>query len=809
MAGTCCAEAVENRPASKYPLPERVQRLKAAWLAARPSISAARAKAFTDVYKANPGVPPILLRAMAFKRACETAPLAIFDDELIVSHPSGRRRAGEVAPDIAWRWVRDELDNLPTRAQDPYQVSDEDRRLLIEEIFPYWESRSVDEISQAQLEDAGLWRWSSESFVCDVSIKTQNGGGDTCPGYDNILLVKGFAGIRAEAEERLAALDIAKPEDIDRILFYKAAVVTCDGAIAYARRYAELASAMAKMERNPRRKAELEGIAAACRRVPAHPPRTYQEALQAVWIAQSLFILEENQTGISIGRADQFLYPYYQADIESGRISKEEAYELTCSWLIKLAESMWLVSAGTAMYFAGYQPFINLVVGGQKREGGDATNELSYVIMEASKCLGLYQPSLAARIHNQSPHKFLKKVVDVIRSGIGFPACHFDDAHIRMMLRKGFSYEDARDYCLMGCVEPQKSGRIYQWTSTGYTNWPVAIEFALFNGVYPYDGHRLGLETGDTASFATYEDFEAAVKAQIGHIARQAAAATLITQRIHRDHAPKPYVSLLVEGCMESGRNVTEGGAFLNNGPGLIWTGLADYANSMAAIRRLVFEERRYTLAELAAAIRANFEGHEQLRRDCLAAPKYGNDDDYVDRIARDVVNFTEAECNRYRMLYSRMKHGTLSISNNTPQGKLVGALPSGRLAGMPLADGISPSQQTDRKGPTAIIKSVSKLNVEAMEIGMVHNFKLYEGTLESAEGENALIALLRTASLLGNAQMQFSYVSNETLRKAQERPEEYRDLMIRVAGYSAFFVELCKEVQDEIISRTMLDKLH
>lgn len=808
MSETCCAEAVTKSTSSKYPLPARIQRLKQSWLQSRPSISVARAKAFTDVYKENPGVPPLLLRALAFKRACETAPLAIFDDELIVSHPSGRRRAGEVAPDIAWRWVRDELDNLPTRAQDPYQVSEADRQLLLEEIFPYWESRSVDEISQAQLEEAGLWRWSSESYICDVSIKTQNGGGDTCPGYDNILLVKGFAGIQAEAQQKLAELDASNPEDIDRILFYKASIVTCQGAIAYAQRYADLAQAMAQQEANPQRKAELENIATVCRHVPAHPPRTYQEALQSVWIAQSLFILEENQTGISIGRADQYLYPYYLADIESGRISMEEGYELTCSWLVKLAESMWLVSAGTAMYFAGYQPFINLVVGGQKREGGDASNALSYVIMEASKSLGLYQPSLAVRIHNQTPHKFLKKVVDVIKSGIGFPACHFDDAHIRMMLRKGFSYEDARDYCLMGCVEPQKSGRIYQWTSTGYTNWPVAIEFALFNGVYPYDGHKLGLETGDPASFATYAEFEAAVRAQVAYIAKQAAAATLITQRIHRDYVPKPYVSLLVEGCMESGKNVTDGGAFLNNGPGLIWTGLADYANSMAAIRKLVFEEQRYSMAEMVAAIRSNFEGYEQLRRDCQAVCKYGNDDDYVDQIARDLVNFTETECNRYRMLYSRMKHGTLSISNNTPQGKLVGALPSGRLAAAPLADGISPSQQTDRKGPTAIIKSVSKLNVEAMEIGMVHNFKLFEGTLESEEGENALIALLRTASLLGNAQMQFSYVSNETLRAAQLRPDDYRDLMIRVAGYSAFFVELCKDVQDEIISRTMLDKL-
>jgi len=795
------------RPAEGTDLTPRVQRLKAAYLAARPSVSISRARACTEVYRANPGMAPVVLRAMAFHRACETAPLALFGDELIVSHPGGARRAGEVAPDIAWRWVRDELDTLPTRAQDPYDVCEQDKRVLREEIFPYWEGRSVDEISETRLREAGLWSWACESFICDVSIKTQNGGGDTCPGYDTILLPKGFAGVRDEARARLAALDPADPQAQDAMDFYKAAIITCDAAILYARRYAAHAATLAAKEKNPARRAELETIAATCEHVPAHPPRTFQEALQSVWFAESLFTLEENQTGISLGRADQYLYPYYRTDIDSGRLTHEQAAEMVCCWIIKMAEVMWLTSRETAMYFAGYQPFINLVVGGQKREGGDATNELTLLFMDCSRLLGLYQPSLAVRIHNTSPQHFLKKVVEVVRSGIGFPACHFDDAHIRMMLSKGFGYEDARDYCLMGCVEPQKSGRIYQWTSVGYTNWPVAIEFALNNGVFLHDGTVQGLRTGDPASFATYEAFETAVKEQIRHITHLAARATIISQRIHRDHAPKPLVSVLVEGCMESGKNVMDGGALHNCGPGLIWTGLADYANSMAAVRKVVYQDRRCTLADLAQALRDNFQGHEDLRRTCLAAPKYGNDDDEVDLIAKELVDFTEATHKRHRMLYAPMSHGTLSISNNTPQGMLIGALPSGRLKGAPLADGISPAQQTDTKGPTAIIRSVSKLNTESMEIGQVHNFKLMRGILDTPEGEAGLINLLRTASILGNAQMQFSYVDNATLLAAQADPETYRDLMIRVAGYSSFFVELCREVQDEIISRTTLTR--
>jgi len=459
-----------------------------------------------------------------------------------------------------------------------------------------------------------------------------------------------------------------------------------------------------------------------------------------------------------------------------------------------------------AKYFAGYQPFINCTVGGQKRTGGDATNDLTYLIMDAVRFTKMYQPSLACRIHNQSPQKYLQKIVEVVKAGLGFPACHFDDSHIKMMLAKGFSLEDARDYCLMGCVEPQKSGRIYQWTSTGYTQWPIAIEFALNRGMMKWRGTVEGIDTGELENIKTYEEFDAVCKKQIENIIRLSAIGTIVSQRVHRDLVPKPLMSLLVEGCMEKGTDVTNGGAMINCGPGLIFSGLGTYADSMAAIKKLVFEEKKYTLTQIRDALNANFEGWETLRTDCMNAPKYGNDDDYADLIASDIVAWTERIHNSFKMLYSRFTHGTLSISNNTPIGEITGASANGRLAWTPLSDGISPTQGADKLGPTAIIKSVSKLSVESMNIGMVHNFKLLRGILETPEGENGLITLLRTASILGNGQMQFSYVDNEVLKKAQIEPDKYRDLIIRVAGYSAYFVELCKEVQDEIISRTVLE---
>lgn len=789
-----------------FQLPDRLQKLKEAYLKAKPGFFIGRAIAFTEVAKKNPGVPPILLRAMAFKRACETAPLLVQDNELIIGHPCGKPRAGAFSPDISWRWVRDELDTIGTRSQDPFIISEEDKKIMKEEIFPFWEGRSVDEICESQYKEAGLWEFSSKAFVSDLSYHALNGGGDTCPGFDVILIKKGINGILAEAQKQLTKLSMTRADEIDRIYFYKAAVHTCEGVLTYAKRLSEYANSLAEKETDPKRKKELTLIAEVNSRVPANPPQTFQEALQSIWTLESLFVIEENQTGLSLGRLDQYIFPFYDADIKSNRITREDAFELLGCFIIKCAEMMWLTNEASAKFFAGYQPFINLTVGGQKRKGGDTTNDLTYLIMDVVRHVKVYQPSLSCRIHNNSPIPYLHKIVEVVKAGLGFPACHFDDAHIKMMLQKGFNYEDALDYCLMGCVEPQKSGRIYQWTSTGYTQWPIAIEFVFNRGVMKWHGTKQGLDTGELENFKTYEDFDAAVKKQLEYITKLSAIGTIISQRVHRDYAPKPLMSLFVEGCMESGKDVTSGGAIINHGPGLIWSGLASYCDSMAAIKKLVFEDKKYTLEEIKKALDANFAGYEDIRRDCLNAPKYGNDDDRADSIGNDIVNWTESTHRKFKMLYSTFTHGTLSISNNTPIGELTGALPNGRLAWTPLSDGISPTQGADKLGPTAIIKSVSKLNVEAMNIGMVHNFKLLQGLLETPEGENGLISLLRTASALGNGQMQFSYVNNDVLKSAQKEPEKYRDLIIRVAGYSAYFVELCKEVQDEIISRTMIE---
>ena len=787
---------------------KRLQALKDNYLEQVPSITTYRARAITKIAKENPGMPKIVLRAKCFRYCCETAPLVIQDHELIVGAPNGKPRAGAFSPDIAWRWMEDEIDTIGSRPQDPFYISDEDKKIMREELFPFWKGKSVDEYCEDQYREAGVWELSGESFVSDCSYHALNGGGDSNPGYDVILMKKGMIDIQNEAKAHLEELDYENPEDIEKIYFYKSIIDTTEGVMIYARRMADYAAELAAKETNPKRKAELLEISEVNRKVPAHKPDTFWEAIQAVWTIESLLVVEENQTGMSIGRVDQYMYPYFKADLEEGRMNEFQAFELAGCMLIKMSEMMWITSEGGSKFFAGYQPFVNMCVGGVTRQGRDATNELTYLLMDAVRHVKVYQPSLACRIHNHSPREYLKKIVDVVRAGMGFPACHFDDTHIKMMLAKGVSIEDARDYCLMGCVEPQKSGRLYQWTSTAYTQWPICIELVLNHGVPLWYGKQVCPDMGDLSRFKTYEEFEAAVKEEIKYITKWTDVATVISQRVHRDLAPKPLMSIMYEGCMENGKDVSSGGAMYNFGPGVVWSGLATYADSMAAIKKLVFDEKKYTLQELNEGLKADFANNDRMRTDCLNAPKYGNDDDYADLIAADLINFTEAEHRKYKTLYSVLSHGTLSISNNTPFGQMTGASANGRKAWTPLSDGISPTQGADFKGPTAIIKSISKMSNDSMNIGMVHNFKIMSGLLDTPEGEESLITLLKTACHLGNGEMQFNYLDNNTLIEAQKHPEQYRDLIVRVAGYSAFFVELCKDVQDEIISRTMLTKI-
>ena len=429
---------------------ERLRKLKENYMKQKPTISIQAALTKTRIMKESPGQHPYVYRGKAFRACCEEAPLIIQDNELIVGNPTGGPRWGCFSPDIAWRWLRDELDTVSTRPQDPFYISEEDKKLCKEVLFPFWEGKSVDEICETRYRECGGWELSGESFVSDCSYHATSGGGDSNPGYDVILMNKGMLDIQQEAKDHLAKLDYSHPEDIEKIYFYKMVIDTTEGVMIYAKRLSNYALELAAKCPDPQRKAELEKIAEVNAWVPAHKPRTFWEAVQSVWTIESLIPVEENQTGMSIGRVDQYMYPFYKADIEAGRMTPYDAFELAGCMLIKMSEMMWVTAEGQSKFFAGYQPFVNMCVGGVDRHGRPAENDLTYLLMDAVRHVKIYQPSLACRIHGKSPDKYMKKIVDVIRSGMGFPACHFDETHIKMMLAKGISMDDARDYCLMG-----------------------------------------------------------------------------------------------------------------------------------------------------------------------------------------------------------------------------------------------------------------------------------------------------------------------------------------------------------------------
>ena len=735
-------------------LTDRLNKRKSEYLKVTPSLTIYRAIAFTETAKKYPDLPSELRIAKSFRHACETAPLLIMDDELIVGNPCGAPRAGAVSPDIAWEWLDEEMDGISTRPQDPYYISEEDKKTLREEIFPFWKGKSLAEACEVKLREAGYWEYSAEAAITDLTYHVTSGGGDTAPGFDIILFKKGITGILQEAKSNLASLMEGDADYEKKKLFYESSIEICEGVNAYAYRLSNYARKLAESEKDPVRKQELLKIAEVNTNVPANPPQTFQEALQALWTVQSLFSIEANQCSTSLGRVDQYLYPLYRNSIDSGEISVQDAFELFGCFMLKCCEVIWYTPGATADYFAGYMPFINMCVGGVKSTGGDACNDLTYLIMDVVEKLKVYQPTLACRVHNLSPYDYLNKILDVIKAGAGMPAVHFDDAHIRMMLMKGYSLEDAKDYSLMGCVEPQRSGRVHQWTAGGFTQWPICIDMALHNGTLPSYGDKVWLDTGDVSDFKTFDDFKNAVRRQLDNLIRINCLGSNIIEKVYRDVNPTPYMSIFIDGCMEKGRDVTDGGAHMYAGPGTIFAGLATFADSMAAVKKVVYEDKKCTLQELKEAMDADWKGYEELRMACIDAPKFGNDDDYVDLFAKDIIDYTEHQMNSYPSLFAHHIHGTLSQSFNTPLGGMVGATPDGRAAFAPLSDGMSPSQGADHNGPTSIINSVSKINCECMNLGMSHNFKFSPRYLETPEGRNATITLLRASSIMGNAQM-------------------------------------------------------
>jgi choline trimethylamine-lyase len=780
----------------------RTRRLKNAYLNSKPRICMERALAFTRSYKKTEGQATSVRLAKAFRLACETITVQLFDDELIVGTHGSGRRMGAIVPEISWKWLAEELDTIQTRPRDPYHIDPEHERLFVEEIMPYWKGKSLEEHALARFPD-DTRKIGVGTDILDTEMKWRSHVGEITPDFQDVIFPKGFRAIGDDAREKLKTLRYELAEDLSKIDYYQATIEVCEGIIALGHRYSRHADEMAKAESDPERKKELEIIAATCRRVPENSPRNFREAAQMMWFVMLGCFISENCPAFNVGRFDMVMNPFYQADLKNGSMNEEEAQEIiNCLW-IKIAEYIWLLPKNGSRYYAGYSGFTNLSVGGRNIDGSDAVNDISFMAVNATSQVGLPQPSLSVIIHPATPEEFLLACCRLARKGIGFPAFHNDFVGIQMMMYAGLRPDDAREWTLLGCVVPHHR-KVCEWTDAGGYNMAAALEWTLNQGRSRLTGEQMGLPCKDPRAFTSFEELKETFFKQIDHIMKHCAVSTLIQQRLHQKMVPRPYLSLLVEGCMESGKDLVDGGARYNIGPGWIVVGAADCANGLAAIKKNVFEEKNITMDQLIKALDDDFAGHDEIHQLLKKSPKFGNDDDYVDRLQVETTDYNDTGLRQYKDILGNPFHSAImGLTYNIPTGFVVGALPCGRKATQPLAEGCSPHAGTDVNGPSATMRSEAKVNHELHPGGTLLNIKLLPSVIEGNRGLAGMANAIRSYFELGGYHCQFNVISPDTLLDAQKHPDRYRDLVVRVAGYCAIFTDLSAEVQNEIIRRT------
>lgn len=781
---------------------ERIRKIQQNYVYSKPEISCERALIWTESHKETEGLPVCIRSARAFYDCCDRLGVHIFEGELVVGAIGEFRKCGILTPEFSWMWVDREMDHFATRPQDPYIMTDEQRAFVRENIFSYWRGKSLEEAFLARLPE-DTRRIGIDTGIIDNDSKWRQAVGEVTPDYEGILFKKGFGGIIRDAQERLSQLDAADPEDAEKREFYESVIWTSRGIIRYANRYADEAEKMAETEGDPKRAEELRVIARICRVVPENPPAGFYEAIQFLWFTQVGGILSENPLALNPGRFDQYMNPYYEADLAKGSITEEGAQELIEALWLKYSEWVWTISANTADYFAGYNQFQNLTVGGKKRDGRDGTNPVTFMALKATEEAKTHQPGLSVRVHADCPGEFLDAVTHLVSKGTGFPAIHSDSVGYQMLINAGYEPEDARDWNNCGCVVPhnRKTG---EWTAAVNVNFGSALEYALNQGVSLMTGQKMGLDEKPAADFASYEEVKTAFFRQFDNLCRHAVILTVEAQRLHRDRVPRPFLSSCIEHCMECGKDLSRGGARYNIGPVVTGIGLAVVSNSLAAVKKLVFEDKICDMGTLLKALRANWEGYDNLRNRAQECPKYGNDDDYADDIAIEVANHFYDEVHQYRDIFgSPFLTAFMGISNYIPMGRVLGATPDGRKNGDPSSEGVSPYVGSDRSTPLAAMRSTAKLNQEIHSGGTLLNLRLNPELVATKRGQANLGAMIQSLFSLGAFHVQFNCISSELLRKAQAQPENYRDLLVRVAGYSTQFVNLSRSMQDAIIART------
>lgn len=785
---------------NKFP---RIERLLEDYWKNKPAVDVERARIYTQSFMETEGEAVIIRRAKAYKKYCEERQIRLPDEQLILGDTAIKPRAGTIAPEFHCGWLSKELHTIASRKQDPYETTPEVIRELEEEIFPYWEGKTVSEHWLAQIPPY-VRELAVKTGIIDTEIKTQSAPGETAP-YWAMLVEKGLGRIMEEAREHIEKLDDSNPEDFDKINFYQASLMTLEGLSAYIRRLGDLAAEQAKKETSTR-KEELEIMAQNCYHLTAERPKTFWQGLQYVYFILVGCLMEGNGPSYSPGRVDQYLYDFYEKDLAEGRLTVEEALELIEAFYIKAAETTWFLSENAVMYFAGYQPFHSLIVGGIDKSGRDVTNELSYLFLTAKMDVQLHGPSVCARVHKQSPEDLLIHVAKLARMGTGFPAIYNDESAIKMMLLSGGTMEEAREYQMVGCVEPFISGKMAKWSDGGHYNFASAMEFVLTDGrSIMNDNRKLGLSTGDPRQM-TFEEIKEAVKKQLAYMIKAISICANVNEKLYYEMTPFPFVSTLLDGTYETGKDLTAGGVKYTIGPALIGTGIADLVNSLSAIKKHVFDDKTISIDQLIEAIEHNFEGYEEMRLMLEnTTPMYGNDIDEVDRMAGEMTDFAYNTISGHKSWRGpAFISGLYPVSSHVPHGLVVGALPYGRKAGTALADGCSPKGGTDHDGPTAVLKSVSKINHEVHTSGTLLNMRLDPVSVEGDLGLSRIAQIIRTFVDLNIYHIQFNVVNTDVLLAAQKDPDNYKSLIVRVAGYSAYFTELCKEMQDDIIQRTI-----
>ncbi|WEV66041.1 glycyl radical protein [Bifidobacterium sp. ESL0764] len=796
-------------------LTDRMNSFRDQLLDAVPQIDVDRAMITTKVYQEQQDQPLAIKRAIMLKEILEQMPIFIEPETVIAGNQASKNRSAPIFPEYAMDWVIDELDQFEKRDGDVFTITEENKEKL-RSIYPFWKHNT--------LQDRGLAAFPPHSkLFYDLGIIKSEGNitsGDAhCAVNYEGLLKLGLKDYARRAQEKLDALDLTDYRNIHKSYFYRAILIVADAVKEFAGRYASLARQQAtqcSQKGDERRASELCGIAEALDHVPYEPARTLREAVQSVWLIHLTLQLESNGHSLSYGRMDQYLWPYYENDLKTGRITADEADELMCNLWLKTFTINKVRPWSHTQFSAGSPLYQNVTVGGQKLVDGearDATNPMSWLILKSVAQCHLTQPNLTVRYHENLPDDFMNECIEVVRCGFGMPAFNDDEVIIPSFIEKGVAREDAYNYSAIGCVETAVPGKWgYRCTGMSFLNFPKALLIAMNNGVDPQSGKKLVEGTGHFKDFTSFDQVMQCWDKVIREMCRQCVIIDATCDMVLEHDTADILCSCLTDDCIERGLNMKEGGAvydFISD----LQVGIANLADSLAAMKKVVFEEKKVTPEELWNAMQDNWQGekNEHIRELMKAAPKYGNDDDYVDSLIRQAYDIYIDEMKKYHNTrYGRgpiggiYYAGTSSISANVPQGAGTLATPDGRAAGEPLAEGCSPSHSADQHGPTAVFKSVSKLPTDDITGGVLLNQKMTPQVLSKMENRQKLALLTRAFfDKLHGYHVQYNVVSRETLLDAQVHPEKHRDLIVRVAGYSAFFVVLSKATQDDIIERT------